>query len=95
MRQRLEFRLHDGAGIRSERQSGTGGIPALDEHPQVAIDLVLVEEADSIEGFTFVWFADGIGWKSARGNLRETFDVMKHMYNIDDMEKGIMSKIFV
>ena len=56
---------------------------------------MLSQEADSIEGFTFVWFADGIGWKSARGNLRETFDVMKHMYSIDDMENGIMSKIFV
>ena len=22
------------------------------------------------------WFTDGIGWKSARGNLRETFEVM-------------------
>ena len=56
---------------------------------------MLSQEADTIDGFTFVWFTDGIGWKSARGNLRETFDVMKHMYSIDDMENGIMSKIFV
>ncbi|WP_027438757.1 type II restriction endonuclease [Lachnospira multipara] len=51
-------------------------------------------ESDTIDGFTFVWFTDGIGWKSAKGNLRETFDVMEHLYSIDDIEKGIMTTIF-
>lgn len=55
---------------------------------------MLSQEADTVEGFSFVWFTDGLGWKSARGNLRETFDVMEHMYNIDDMEHGIMKTIF-
>ena len=55
---------------------------------------MLSQEADTIPGFTFVWFTDGIGWKSARGNLRETFDVMEHVYSIDDMEHGIMKEIF-
>lgn len=55
---------------------------------------MLSQEADTIEGFTFVWFTDGMGWKSARGNLRETFEVMEHIYNICDMEEGIMEKIF-
>lgn len=55
---------------------------------------MLSQEADTIEGFTFVWFTDGMGWKSARGNLRETFEVMEHIYNIRDMEEGIMEKIF-
>ena len=30
------------------------------------------QEADTIDGFTFVWFTDGSGWKSARHNLEET-----------------------
>ena len=55
---------------------------------------MLSQEADNIDGFTFVWFTDGIGWLSAKGNLRETFEVMKHIYNIDDMRNGIMKKIF-
>lgn len=55
---------------------------------------MLSQEADTIDGFTFVWFTDGIGWKSARGNLRETFEVMEHVYSIDDMERGIMKEIF-
>lgn len=56
---------------------------------------MLSQESDTVEGFTFVWFTDGIGWRSSRENLRETFDVMEHIYNIDDMEQGIMKKIFI
>lgn len=56
---------------------------------------MISQEADTIEGFTFVWFTDGIGWKSARHNLRETFDVMEHIYSINDMENGIMEEIFI
>jgi len=51
-------------------------------------------EIDTIDGVTFVWFTDGEGWKSARHNLEETFDVMKNIYNIDDMENGIMNEVF-
>ena len=54
----------------------------------------LALEADTIDGFTFVWFTDGKGWTSARHNLEETFDVMEHIYNINDLEKGIMSGVF-
>ncbi len=56
---------------------------------------MLSQEADTIEGFTFVWFTDGTGWKSARGNLRETFEVMDTIYSIDDMEHGVMQKVFI
>lgn len=51
-------------------------------------------EIDTIDGVTFVWFTDGNGWRSARHNLEETFDVMEHIYCIKDMEDGIMSVIF-
>lgn len=56
---------------------------------------MLSQEADTIDGFTFVWFTDGIGWKSARGNLRETFEVLDTIYSIDDMENGIMLELFL
>lgn len=55
---------------------------------------MLAKEADTIDGFTFVWFTDGSSWKTARGNLRETFEVLDTMYSIDDMENGIMAVIF-
>ncbi len=54
----------------------------------------LALEADTIDGFTFVWFTDGKGWLSARNNLEETFDIMEHIYNINDLENGIISKVF-
>ena len=50
----------------------------------------LAQEADTVDGFTFVWFTDGIGWVSARNNLEETFDVMEHVYSIDDLENGVI-----
>lgn len=54
----------------------------------------LALETDTIDGFTFVWFTDGKGWKTAKNNLEETFDVMEHIYNINDMEQGIISEVF-
>ncbi len=53
----------------------------------------LALETDTIDGFTFVWFTDGIGWNDAKNNLEETFDVMEHIYNIVDMENDIISKV--
>lgn len=53
----------------------------------------LALETDTIDDFTFVWFTDGKGWTSARHNLEETFDVMEHIYNIKDMEDGIIDAI--
>ena len=55
----------------------------------------LALEADTIDGFTFVWFTDGKGWTSARNNLEETFDVMEHIYNITDLENGVICEVFV
>lgn len=54
----------------------------------------LALETDTIDGFTFVWFTDGKGWTNARNNLEETFDVMEHIYNIRDLENGIISEVF-
>ena len=54
----------------------------------------LALEAETIEGFTFVWFTDGKGWNDAKHNLEETFDVMEHIYNIKDLENGIIGEVF-
>lgn len=53
----------------------------------------IAQEAKSIDGFTFVWFTDGKGWNSAKHNLEETFDVLPHVYNIDDLENGIIEEL--
>ena len=51
-------------------------------------------EAAPLEGFSFVWFTDGKGWTSAKSYLEETFGVMEHIYNIKDMENGIIREVF-
>lgn len=51
-------------------------------------------EAKTIPNFEFVWFTDGLGWISARNNLEETFDVLEHLYSIDDMENNVMKDLF-
>ncbi len=51
---------------------------------------MIAEEADKVVGFEFVCFTDGMGWISARNNLKETFENMNHIYNIVDMKNGII-----
>ena len=50
----------------------------------------LAQEVATIEGVTFIWFTDGCGWNSAKHNLEETFDILDTIYNINDLENGIM-----
>ena len=77
-------------GIETNFYSGGGS--KLNETARSYKTLAL--ETDRIDGFTFVWFTDGKGWTSARHNLEETFDVMEHVYSIDDMENGIITEVF-
>jgi len=71
----------------------TGGGSKLNETARSYKNIAV--EAKVLNGFAFVWFTDGRGWISARNNLEETFDVLEHVYNIDDLENGVMGKIFV
>jgi len=54
----------------------------------------IAQESQNIDGFSFVWFTDGNGWVDARNNLEETFEVMKHIYSIKDLEDGIINEVF-
>jgi type II restriction enzyme len=71
----------------------TGGGSKLNETARSYKTIAM--EARQIDGFEFVWFTDGQGWKSARNNLEETFDVLEHVYSIADLDDGIMNKIFM
>ncbi|MDD4298495.1 MAG: type II restriction endonuclease [Bacilli bacterium] len=48
----------------------------------------LARDIKNIKGVGFIWITDGIGWKSARGNLKETYDIMEHFYTLIDLEEG-------
>lgn len=55
----------------------------------------LALESKGIPNFKFVWFTDGLGWMSARNNLKETFDVLDTIYNIKELENGVLNKIIL
>lgn len=53
----------------------------------------ITEEIKNINGITFIWITDGQGWNTAKHNLKETFDVLKHLYCITDLENGILETV--
>lgn len=53
---------------------------------------MITEEAKDIPGVIFVWVTDGQGWKSARKNLFETFEVLPTLYNINDLKQGVLNQ---
>ena len=54
---------------------------------------MLAQESKKIDGVTFIWFTDGIGWNSARKNLEETFNELETLYNINDLENGVLGNL--
>ncbi len=54
----------------------------------------IAEESRNIPGFTFIWITDGKGWRYAKNSLHETFSVLDTLFNIKDMENGVLSQIF-
>ncbi len=54
---------------------------------------MLAQESKKVDGVTFIWFTDGTGWNSARKNLEETFNELETLYNIDDLEHGVLEKL--
>lgn len=73
----------------SASKDGKGGGSKLNETARSY--KMLATEAKEIDGFKFVWFTDGTAWNSARNNLRETFDVLDTLYNIKELEEGIIT----
>ena len=53
----------------------------------------LAIESKQVEGFTFVWFTDGVGWNTAKHNLEETFDVLETIYNLKELDNGVINKL--
>lgn len=71
--------------------SGYGGGSKLNETARSY--KMLAEESKNINGFSFVWVTDGTAWNSAKHNLEETFDVLDNIYNIKELESGILKEL--
>lgn len=54
---------------------------------------MLAEEAKKVTGVTFIWFTDGTGWNNAKHNLEEAFNVLETIYNIEDLENGVLERL--
>lgn len=54
---------------------------------------MLAEETKKVAGVTFIWFTDGTGWNNAKHNLEETFNVLETIYNIEDLENGVLERL--
>ena len=54
---------------------------------------MITEETRNIPDVEFMWFTDGIGWHKAKNNLRETFEVLPNLYNINDLSNGVLKNI--
>lgn len=54
---------------------------------------MLAKKAKVIDGITFIWITDGLGWHDAKNNLKETFNELETMYNINDLESGILKQV--
>ena len=52
-------------------------------------------ETKDLPYFEFVWFTDGKGWNAAKRNLKETFDVLENLYNIKDLESGVVERVLI
>lgn len=69
----------------------SGGGSKLNETARSYKNLAI--ESKDIGNFTFVWFTDGIGWNTAKHNLEETFDAMSTIFNLHDLQNGILNYI--
>lgn len=79
--------------IETNFYGGIGGGSKLNETARSY--KMLAAEAQEVENFKFVWITDGTAWNSARGNLEETFDSLDTIYNIRELEAGVLKNLLV
>lgn len=62
----------------------SGGGSKLNEVARSYSDIA--PKINSVPGFEFVWITDGIGWKSARNKLQETYNIIPSIYNLTSIK---------
>lgn len=90
---RFDFVVRTGSsifGIETNFYAGSGS--KLNETARSYKEMA--QESERIPGFQFVWITDGGGWKKARNNLRETFEIMDTIYNLSELEDGAFRRLF-
>lgn len=54
---------------------------------------LIANKVKNINGLTFIWITDGTGWNNARLPLNETFNVLDTLYNINDLDNGVLEHL--
>ena len=54
---------------------------------------LIANKVKTINGLTFIWITDGIGWNNAKLPLNETFNVLDTLYNINDLDNGVLDSL--
>ena len=67
----------------------SGGGSKLNEVARSYSDIA--PKINSVNGFEFVWITDGIGWKSAKNKLQETYGIIPSVYNLTSIYDFIKS----
>lgn len=47
------------------------------------------------DGHEFIWITDGFGWQTAKRPLRDTFDKIDYILNLDMVEKGVLEALIL
>lgn len=55
----------------------------------------LAMEFKNLPQIKFIWITDGKGWHKTKRNLKETFDILPDLYNINDLDNNILEKIII
>jgi type II restriction enzyme len=77
-------------GIETNFYGGTGSGSKLNETARSYKSIA--KESKNIAGFKFVWITDGTAWKNAKNDLKATFDILNDIYNLAELESGILTK---
>jgi type II restriction enzyme len=88
---RIDFAINSGKSLfLVETNFYTGGGSKLKATAGEYKDISDFFKAD---GHQFVWITDGEGWRTTQRPLRETFDRIDYLLNLDMVDKGLLEDI--
>ncbi|MCL2228538.1 MAG: type II restriction endonuclease [Firmicutes bacterium] len=78
-------------GIETNFYGGNGSGSKLNETARSY--KLIAEKSKNIKGFKFFWITDGTSWRNAKNDLKATFDILDDIYNLVELESGVLSKV--
>ena len=54
---------------------------------------LIANKVKQIDGLSFIWITDGIGWNHAKLPLNETFNILDTLYSINDLDNGVLDNL--